>query len=501
MIAGGPLTFQETFFSMLVSIYRSNKVFIRSAIAVSLLLLTGYKLIYPYPNMVLDSYYYVLAAISHADVSPWAIGYSWFLRVFGLITHSPLALVIFQYLSLEASLMVLFLTLGEILKLSDISKWILFIFFFVNPLLLYCANFVMADALFISLSVLWISLLLRMMYKPDPRLIWIHTLLILLVFTVRYNALYYPVIGALSFILSRYSLRQKLLGIGLEVAVIGGFILFTSIRVGQVAGTAQFSPFGNWKTANDALYMYGHIYQEDHDVVPAKFAALHDTVRHYFERVKEVDDLLNFTSPFYGSRYMFTHETPLVAYSVALYGEDTEFVNFKKMADVGPLYGAYGAYLIKKHPGAFLNYFVEPNAIRYLFPPMEAFGSLPPFFLRQDYLGRGAKTWFGVRTLTVSWDRINFRDTILKPYQTIAFFIHILFLLSLAGLLFVRGVKSLPGTELIPILILVTLWLFDLGFSLTAAATVMRYEIFPMMIEFALTLALIEKTYFKHEGQ
>jgi hypothetical protein len=477
-------------------IYAQNRVYICSALVVTIVLLTGFKVIYPYPNMVLDSYYYVLGAIDHADVSPWAIGYSWFLRFFGMFTHSPLALVIFQYLFLEGSLLVLLLTMTEVLKLSKVTRWIVSPFFFCNPLLLYCANFVMADSIFISLSVLWISLLLWMLYRPTPYLLWVHTGLIFLVFCVRYNALYYPVVATLALLISRYSWRQKLIGIAAQMLVIGSFIAYTSFRVGQITGKSQFSPFGNWKTANDALYMYGHIYQEDSSTVPEKFAALHQTVRQYFQRGGRVDDLLNFRSQFYGSQYMFTYGTPLVSYKVRLYGEDSEFVNFRKMAAVGPLYGQYGAYLIKRFPRAFLEYFVEPNAIRYVFPPMEAFGSLPPFFLRSDYLGQEAKTWFGLHTLTVSWDKINLRGKILRPYQTIVFFVHVLFLFSLLGFLLVRGLRSLPPLERNSLIVLITLWILDLGFNLIAAATVMRYEILLLMVEFVVTWWLLGKTLF-----
>jgi hypothetical protein len=481
---------------VIYGLLRQNRVYLWAAGILSIGLLIVFKLIYPYPNMVLDSYYYVLGAINRADVSPWAIGYSWFLRLFGFFTHSSLALVIFQYLFLQASLLIFFLTMTEVLKLSKVTRWIVFPFFFCNPLLLYCANFIMADALFISLSVLWISLLLWMLYRPKPYLLWIHTGLIFLVFCVRYNALYYPVVATVALLISRYSLRQKLVGISAQVAVIGAFIGYTSMRVGQISGHWQFSPFGNWKTANDALYMYGHIYEEDTSPVPEKFAVLHQTVRQYFQQGNKVDDLLNFRSQLYGSKYMFTSGTPLVDYKARLYGADTEFVNFKKMAAIGPLYGQYGAYLIKKFPRSFLEYFVEPNAIRYLFPPMEAFGSLPPFFLRPDYLGQAGRTWFGLHTLTVSWERINLRAKVLRPYQTMVFFVHILFVFSLVGFLFVRGLSRLPALERHSLIVLTALWFLDLGFSLTAAATVMRYEIFPMMIEFSLIWWLLGKTLF-----
>lgn len=476
-------------------LFRENKTYVWCASLATVLLLTGFKLIYPHPNMVLDSYYYIMAAISHTDVNAWAIGYSWFLRLFGLFSHSPLLLVIFQYLFLEASLLIFFLTLMRIFTLSKLSRWILFVFFFVNPLFLYCANFVMADALFIALSVLWVSILLSIVFRPRPYMVWVHALLILLVFTVRYNSLYYPFVAAIAFLLSPYQIRQKLLGIGLQAAVITGFIIYTSMRVGAVSGHSQFSPFGNWKTANDALYMYGHIYQDSSGAIPVKFAALHKVVRRYFQSNERVDDLLDYHSQLYGSFYMFFGTSPLVQYKNLLYGQDTEFVNFKKMACIGPLYGEYGSWLIRMHPRAFVQYFVEPNAVRYLYPPMEAFSSLHPFFLRTDYLGQAAIAWFGVRTLTVSRSAINLRTLLLEPYQTMTMFIHALFIITVAGFFILKGLKALTSLERRALFVLVSLWVFDLAFNLTAAATVMRYEIFPLIVELSLVLWLTERIY------
>lgn len=476
---------------------QQNKVYIRGALIATVVMLTGFKLIYPYPNMVLDSYYYILATISHADVNAWAIGYSWFLRFFGFFTHSPLMLVIFQYIFIETALLVFFVTLTRFFTLSRLSKRVLFVVLFVNPLLLYTANFVMADALFISLSVIWISLMLWMVFRPKPGLLWLHAIIILLVFSVRYNALYYPFVAAVALLISRYTLRQKLLGISLQILAIGAFIGFTSYRVGEVSGQSQFSPFGNWKTANDALYMYGHIYQEEHDPVPEKFATLDKLVRLGFQYDKRVDDLLDYTAPFYGSIYMFYNTSGLVQYKMMRYGVDTEFVNFRKMARVGPLYGQYGAWLIRKYPVAFAKYFIAPNACRYLYPPMEAFGSLPPFYLRTDYLGQAARDWFGVKTLTPSVAAINLRSLILWPYQLLVTFVHLLFLLSITGFGIMYGFRTLSRTERFGLLVLAAFWVFDLGFSLTAAATVMRYEIFPLIIECSVIVWLTERIYFQ----
>jgi hypothetical protein len=458
-----------------------------------------FKSIYPYPNMVLDSYYYTIGAITHATVSPWAIGYSWFLRAVGTrVSFSPLS--------------------GDP-TVSIVTDEPISLVFDPGSLLSPSGEYPNGYCLCSSLSTRYSCILRELhhgrcaLHQSEPGLDQSLTLddfpasprtdldaygiCILLVFAVRYNSLYYPIVAAAAFLLSRYNRRQKALGIGLQLAVIGGFIFYTSFQIREISGQPQFSPFGNWKIANDALYMYGHIYPEKHDPVPERFSVLDHVVRESFQKAGgRVDDLLNYQSPFYGSIYMFFNTSPLVQYKNLLYGEDTEFVNFKKMAYVGPLYGSYGAWLIRKYPLDFARYFVGPNAVRYLFPPMEAaFVTLSPFVLRQDYLGHAGKSWFGVKTLWVGWSRINLRNTILAPYQILVAVIHLLFVISLAGFFILKGSRSITKLQLSGLCVLGTLWLFDLGFNLIAAATVMRYELFLLLIEFSLVLWLSERIY------
>src|SRR5712691_5342017 len=90
---------------------RINRIYLWSALGISLILLALFKMLYPYPNLVMDSYYYIRAAATNADVNAWPIGYSKFLQLVGLFTHSPMVLVCLQYLFLELSLLILFFTL------------------------------------------------------------------------------------------------------------------------------------------------------------------------------------------------------------------------------------------------------------------------------------------------------------------------------------------------------------------------------------------------------
>lgn len=472
-----------------------TKGYLWAAVFVTVVGLVLFKFIYPYPNMVLDSYYYIMYAMAHAKVGPWAIGYSWFLEIVGAISHSPLVLVVLQYLILVFSFVAFFLTTTKIFRVSGYAKWVLFVFLFVNPLFFFCANFIMSDALFISLSSVWLCVLLEMILKPKVYLLLLHTVLIAVVFTVRYNALYYPILAIGVIVISGYTLVQKIAGIAVMVILLGSFVWYTCSQVEQATGTRQFSPVGSWKLANDALYMYGHVSKVRMDAVPAKFGKLDSAVRAYFSPTRKIDNLLNYSSPFYGSFYQFAHGSPLMRYRVAVCGDDTLFVNFQKMARMGPLYGEYGSYLIRKYPVGFMKYFIAPNAIRYLYPPMECFTSMPPFYLRDDFLGRYPQEWFGLKTLTVGQSYIELRNNIMYLTQVILTCIHVLFFIGLIMFLSLRLYRQSNRLEKNCLRLVLILWLCDLGFNLTATVSIVRYQMFLYIVELSLLLCFFQRIY------
>jgi len=470
---------------------RRNRLYWWSALLISLLLVAIFKFFYPYPNLVMDSYYYVQAATRNANVNAWPIGYSKFLWIFGGISHSPLWLVIFQYLFLEFCNGLFFFTLLYFYRPGKVITNILFIFLFLNPLFLYLSNLIMADALFTGLSVLWITQLLWIIFRPRAYMVLTHALLLLITFSVRYNALYYPLIAALAFILSRQQVWLKVAGIAVQFILLGGFILYTSNRVADLTGERQFSPFGGWKIANDALFMYAHIQPEKGDLPPAKFRSLDHLVQRYFAYTHDNGDLMR-RDQFWGSYYMFDNMSPLVQYMLRQDSTDSSFINSKRWAAVAPLYAAYGSWLIRKYPTAYARYFLWPNTIRYVLPTLEIFQSLSPFYLRDDDLGVPAREWFGLSTLTPPPFYINLRTYIFSIYPIISLLILLAFILGGVGFLLLKGWKKVSRSTWYSLILITTLWLGNLCFSVVAAALVFRYLVFIMVVGFAFSLLLVE---------
>jgi hypothetical protein len=466
----------------------------------SLTLFFVFKLFYPYPNMVMDSYVYIKAMAQNLGANSYPIGYSKFLQLFSLFSRSTSLLVWFQFLFLEFACLLLFFTLLFFFRPGKWASIALFIFLFFNPLLFYISNFIMADPLFTTLSLLWLVQLIWIVGRPRSYMIIVHAIVLVLAFTIRYNALYYPIVASIILLLSRLRPWLKVAGIALQFALVGLFIFYTSLQMEQLTGVRQFSPFGGWKMANNALYMYEHVSVKINDPVPAKFSKLDEMVRKNFRGLHVTDDLLDYFSRPTGSLYMVDYQSsPLIHYMDEKYGADTVFLNFRKWGPMGAICGEYGSWLVRKYPLPYIRYFAGPNLVRYFTPPTEIFWYPSPYYLRTDAIGQIASRWFGLNTLTVDQSYIDFRTAVISPYPIIIAIVHMLFIAGFAGFFLFRDYRNVPKPVFHIVLVVGCVWLFDVCFSVTASAVVLRYQIFVMIFEFAFAMQLIDLICRKNE--
>ncbi|WP_317505175.1 hypothetical protein [Flavitalea sp. BT771] len=359
----------------------------------------------------------------------------------------------------------------------------------------------MADALFTTLSLLWLVQLIWIVGRPKSYMIIVHALILVLAFTIRYNALYYPIAATFVLLLSRLRPLLKVAGIALQFTLVGLFIFYTSLQMEQLTGVRQFSPFGGWKMANNALYMYEHVSVKRNDPIPARFSRLDEMVRRNFHGWHVTDDLLDYFSRPTGSLYMVDYQSsPLIRYMDQKYGSDTVFLNFKKWGPMGAYCGEYGSYLVCKYPLQYVRYFVWPNLIRYFAPPTEIFWYPSPYYLRDDAIGQIASQWFRLHTLSVDQSYIDFRNSVLSPYPIIIAIVHVIFIASVVGFFLFRGHKKVMKPVFNIVLAVACVWICDLLFSVSAAAVVLRYQIFVMILEFAFAVQFIDYICRNDEG-
>jgi protoporphyrinogen oxidase len=339
---------------------KTNRNWWLAALIVYLLQYTLFKFRFPFANYMPDSYSYLEAASSNTDVNMWPVAYSKFLRFVSVFTHSDKLLIGIQYLFMQISALLFALSLIYWLKPGKAAKTTILLFFVLDPLPLYVANYISADALFVGLSLIWLTSLIWIIQRPRPWLILVHAATLLACFTLRYNAIYYPVIALLAFLLSRQSWKGKLTGIALSLVLVAASFAYTSQKMKETTGQWQFSAFGGWQMANNALYMYEHIPSVQRGAIPPRFAPLESMVRQHMDTLKKVkftaeDSANNFF-------YLWSGRGPLIQFLRHQYKKDSTTPYFKKWASEGPLYGQYAFYLIKKYPVEFGEHFLLPNA-------------------------------------------------------------------------------------------------------------------------------------------
>ena len=109
------------------------------------------------------------------------------------------------------------------------------------------------------MTLIWLTEVLWLIYRPSWGRLLRQLILLVLIFSTRYNALCYPVIAAGAFVLARKDLVFKITGIAASVLVLVLGILGVGEITRQKTGVRIFSAFSGWQMANNTLYVYPFI--------------------------------------------------------------------------------------------------------------------------------------------------------------------------------------------------------------------------------------------------
>src|ERR1700754_85457 len=190
-----PFSGGESFFSFIFSNTANRRLF-WIAIFASVISLNIFKLCYPFPDFISDSYNYIESAHYLLPVNLWPIGYARFIYLIHAITPHDWLLPAVQFALLQLSILYFFFTIKYLYRPSRVISIILFVALLLNPLSLYLSNCVLSDALFTAITITWITLMLWQLQFPGRTGLVIQVLLMGLAFTLRYTAIYYPLISA-----------------------------------------------------------------------------------------------------------------------------------------------------------------------------------------------------------------------------------------------------------------------------------------------------------------
>lgn len=446
----------------------TNKVNKKTLLACGVLIAVQFavfKILYPFASFMPDSSAYIEAAINNYTINLWPIGYSWFLAVFGLFSHADTALVFFQFLLLQTGGLYFVFTIFYFLQPQQTVQYVLLAFFVLNPLFLVIANYVSADALFIALSFIWATQLLWLLYKPSPRILLLHVVVLLLAFTVRFNSLYYPLVSAVVIMASGLRLCMRLTAAGMSFSLIAAFSWYCSHQYKVLTGKRQLAAFAGWQLAGNALYAYSHS-NERIENVPVQFAALHRIVNHHIDSLSRLPKRPDASPGIY-----YQWQGPLMQYFMHRFPGETNLTNFKHYSTLAPLYKAYGIFLIRTRPAMYMKYFLRPNLVRLYAPPAEFLGR----YNINNQVNDIERQWFGYRNSTIKGYSPGYAPF---EYMTVvSAIINLVFAGSLTSFAWMRGFCQ--AKRMTPFLLLIAaLWMANTGFSVLASPIVLRYQLF-----------------------
>jgi hypothetical protein len=443
------------------------------------------KYLYPYPNfMPPDSFNYIEAANNNDFINMWPIGYSKFLRLISVFTHSDVVLGIIQYLLLIAGVLYFLFTIRYLLSPG---KWLfrtILIIIVANPLLPHIANFVSSDCLFASISLVWFSQLLWILYRANSKLLLLHAIVVLLAFMTRFTAIYYPVVSMVVIFLAHMTAKTRSLGMGAIAVLLLCFIGRTQYEYKIKTGTVQYSAFGGWQLAANALYGYAWAKKGSSEYIPHKFRELHAIVNKHMDSISHLTIRPDVIPGIY---YLWDFKSPLLLY---LYKSSfqTKKTFFEHWASVAPLYNKYGRWLTVKYPISYLKHYAWPNLLRYYSPP--------PYFMGSYNLGKKsvdpiAASWFNWKNNQIS-NRLNSSTIhIMNVFPTLLAIINPAFMFCILFFLFFAGFRQCNVTGKHIILCSLLVWGSNTLFSVLSAPIELRYQIFPIVITISFLLLFI----------
>jgi len=468
-----------------------HRTYIRAALTATVVQFVAFKLFYPRAGFINgDSYVYLQSAMYNSDINTYPVGYSKFLRIFSAFTRSDTALVAFQYLAIQAGILALLFTLFDLYSPGKRTRWLMFAFGILDPVFLYLANYVSSDALFTALSLFWFATLLRLMQRPNPKLLITHALILFFAFMVRYNALYYPGISAIGFLLTREPIKKKLVALALTILPALLYIVFVSSLNKEAVGIRQFTAFSGWQLANNALYAYRYVDSGILKAPPPELQPLDRLVRHYFDTSR---DLLHHPQEMLQAStvYMWDPHSPLQQYMALATARDSTGSFFRRWARMGPLYAHYGAWLIRQYPGIYGNYYLLQNAIKFYTPPGEF---LFEYNMGRDTVGTPALNWFRYPSKKVAPAFGDYRVRLIAYMPILAAVMNIFFLLAGLGLVAIHGLRFRTLREKAALLAAV-FWTANFVFSVTAAPVTLRYQLFAILVAAFFALLLLQRIY------
>jgi hypothetical protein len=292
--------------------------------------------------------------------------------------------VLLQLILYFASTLIFYFTIRYYFFEGKRVWWRVFFFIFLlAPACIYLCNFAISDALFISLTNLWLASLLWMMGSRKVSVVIVNTVLLALVMQVRYIALFYPAISVCAIFLAYFrGMKLRFFALSLlQVAVFFGVIFFTIWQTKKNIDVAVLSGFSGWQKANNAMHVLPYISLKPEEIKDPEIRRMHAYI------------LANTPPGLYPEKgsvvifYLWSPEGPFKKYLAQLQSSGKGYYLYYWHLSSIP-FGKWGDFIMKKYPGLYLRHYMLPNFRSLSGMSNEALFYFPPY-------SEQMKKWFG----------------------------------------------------------------------------------------------------------
>lgn len=327
----------------------------------SVLFTTGFFVfLYCYPNPLTfyESRGYVDAAIANAWDFYRPFGYSKFLILIHDYSNSPVAVYIAQFIIFMFSSLFF---ISSIKFLYQPKRKVLFYtlmgILFFNPGIFFLSNSIMSDSLFSSLSLIWFTSTLFLLYRFNWFVAIINIIIIYFIVNLRFAGIVYPFLA-----LATLFYKEKINIKSLAYAVFALLITYSTYNTNvtkhyKTFGIKIFAAFSGWQIANNAMHMIPYVDLDSNSINEEDLRTVHRFVKAYPDSsyIKTINDN--------GITALFMWDNNLPLKKCMFYVGNNKYNTYKRAwVNMGPVYNRYGQMLIKRFPMAYLQHYYLPNA-------------------------------------------------------------------------------------------------------------------------------------------
>jgi hypothetical protein len=314
------------------------------------------KIYYPYPQTESDSGNYILSAVTGKINGYRPYGYSALLSFFHGISPDVKFVVTWQWFMTFMSVSFFLFTIKFIFRsLPKVAFYILCVTCILNPSMIYMNAYMMSDSPFISLTLLYLTTCIWIIYNGSRIAIISSLILLWWCLDVRYIGLFYPIFSAAAIV---WALWKRFKWVSLAGGLVPLLLLYlyvssASSKMNEEFGIDTFSAFGGWQKANNGVAVLPYVKVDTNEITDPQVKAIHKIVRQFPDSFFATKDIMELD-------FMWVRDHPGKR-CLYEYIQQTGTPYTKAWVYLGTQMGLYGDFLQSHYRAEYFKHFLLPN--------------------------------------------------------------------------------------------------------------------------------------------